>query len=136
MVMATSTTCPCPLEISTVVTLACDCDHKNAFFHRGSGVAPSSAKTMFLERVTGEPVMPVPTAIHFFSAVLDLLVFRNICSSKPSAHAVRRLRAASGPHPLERIRELPPGVGYMPKPWQPLNVLIAAEQELAPARHG
>ena len=39
-------------------------------------------------------------------------------------------------HPLERIRELPPGVGYMPKPWQPLNVLIAAEQELAPARHG
>src|SRR6266404_97070 len=31
-------------------------------------------------------------------------------------------------HPLERIRELPPGVAYMPKPWQPLNVLIAAEQ--------
>ena len=26
-------------------------------------------------------------------------------------------------HPLERIRELPPGVAYMPKPWQPLNVL-------------
>ena len=34
-------------------------------------------------------------------------------------------------HPLERIRELPPGVGYMPKPWQPLNVLIATEQALA-----
>ena len=34
-------------------------------------------------------------------------------------------------HPLERIRELPPGVAYMPKPWQPLNVLIAAEQALA-----
>jgi CheY-like chemotaxis protein len=34
-------------------------------------------------------------------------------------------------HPLERIRELPPGVAYMPKPWQPLNVLIAAEQVLA-----
>ena len=31
-------------------------------------------------------------------------------------------------HPLERIRELPPGVAYMPKPWKPLNVLIAAEQ--------
>jgi hypothetical protein len=31
-------------------------------------------------------------------------------------------------HPLERIHELPPGVAYMPKPWQPLNVLIAAEQ--------
>jgi len=30
-------------------------------------------------------------------------------------------------HPLERIRELPPGVAYMPKPWQPL----AAEQALA-----
>jgi DNA-binding NtrC family response regulator len=34
-------------------------------------------------------------------------------------------------HPLERIRELPPGVAYMPKPWQPLNVLIAAGQALA-----
>jgi DNA-binding NtrC family response regulator len=33
-------------------------------------------------------------------------------------------------HPLERIRELPPGVAYMPKPWQPLNVLIAAERAL------
>ena len=39
-------------------------------------------------------------------------------------------------HPLERIRELPPGVAYMPKPWQPLNVLISAEQASAPARHG
>jgi len=39
-------------------------------------------------------------------------------------------------HALERIRELPPGVAYMPKPWQPLNVLIAAEQASAPARHG
>ena len=33
-------------------------------------------------------------------------------------------------HPLERIRELPPGVAYMPKPWQPLNVLVAAEQAI------
>ena len=39
-------------------------------------------------------------------------------------------------HPLEHIRELPPGVAYMPKPWQPLNMLIAAEQASAPARHG
>ena len=39
-------------------------------------------------------------------------------------------------HPLEHIRELPPGVAYMPKPWQPLNVLIAAEQASTPARHG
>src|SRR5215510_6116467 len=37
-------------------------------------------------------------------------------------------------HPLERIRELPPGVAYMPKPWQPLNVLVAAEQALASSR--
>jgi hypothetical protein len=29
------------------------------------------------------------------------------------------------------IGELPPGVPYMPKPWQPLNVLIATEQPLA-----
>jgi hypothetical protein len=27
-------------------------------------------------------------------------------------------------HPRERGGELPPGVAYMPKPWQPLNVLI------------
>ena len=28
-------------------------------------------------------------------------------------------------------RRTPPGVAYIPKPWQPLNVLIAAEQALA-----
>jgi DNA-binding NtrC family response regulator len=33
--------------------------------------------------------------------------------------------------PLERIRELPPGVAYMPKPWQPLNLLVAAKQALS-----
>ena len=37
-------------------------------------------------------------------------------------------------HPCERAGDLPPGVGYMPKPWQPLNVLIAAEKALASAR--
>jgi DNA-binding NtrC family response regulator len=37
-------------------------------------------------------------------------------------------------HPHERVGELPPGVAYMPKPWQPLNVLIAAEQALASGR--
>jgi hypothetical protein len=31
-------------------------------------------------------------------------------------------------HPRDRVGELPPGVAYMPKPWQPLNVLIAAER--------
>ena len=36
-------------------------------------------------------------------------------------------------HPIERIRELPPGVAYMPKPWQPLNVLIVAEEALTSA---
>ena len=36
-------------------------------------------------------------------------------------------------HPRERVGKLPPGVGYMPKPWQPLNVLIAAEQALTSA---
>ncbi len=37
-------------------------------------------------------------------------------------------------HPIERMRELPPGVSYMPKPWQPLNILMAAEQAL-PSAH-
>jgi len=37
-------------------------------------------------------------------------------------------------HPRERVGKLPPGVAYMPKPWQPLNVLIAAEQALASGR--
>jgi DNA-binding NtrC family response regulator len=36
-------------------------------------------------------------------------------------------------HPRACVREFPPGVRYMPKPWQPLNVLIAAEQALASA---
>jgi hypothetical protein len=35
--------------------------------------------------------------------------------------------------PRDCVRELPPGVAYMPKPWQPLNVLIAAEEALASA---
>ena len=33
--------------------------------------------------------------------------------------------------PRESGGKLPPGVAYMPKPWQPLNVLMAAEQALA-----
>ena len=33
--------------------------------------------------------------------------------------------------PCERVGDLPLGVAYMPKPWQPLNVLIAAEEALA-----
>jgi hypothetical protein len=36
--------------------------------------------------------------------------------------------------PRECVGELPPGVAYMPKPWQPLNVLMAAEQALASGR--
>jgi hypothetical protein len=36
-------------------------------------------------------------------------------------------------HPCDRAGDLPAGVGYMPKPWQPLNVLIAAEEALASA---
>jgi DNA-binding NtrC family response regulator len=36
--------------------------------------------------------------------------------------------------PRERVGELPPGVDYLPKPWQPLSILIAAEQALAPAQ--
>jgi DNA-binding NtrC family response regulator len=39
-------------------------------------------------------------------------------------------------HPREHRGELPPLVGYMPKPWQPLNVLIAAERALGSARSG
>ena len=34
----------------------------------------------------------------------------------------------------ERVGDLPLGVDYMPKPWQPLNVLIAAKQALASGR--
>jgi DNA-binding NtrC family response regulator len=28
----------------------------------------------------------------------------------------------------EHLKQMPPGVDYMPKPWQPLDVLIAAER--------
>jgi DNA-binding response OmpR family regulator len=37
---------------------------------------------------------------------------------------------ASGNRP-DHIGGLPYGVGYMPKPWQPLDVLVAAEKALA-----
>src|SRR6267378_3042953 len=33
--------------------------------------------------------------------------------------------------PRERVGNLPPGVAYLPKSWQSLNVLIAAAQALA-----
>jgi len=33
--------------------------------------------------------------------------------------------------PRARVGDLPLGVGYMAKPWQPLDVLIAAKQALA-----
>jgi DNA-binding NtrC family response regulator len=38
-------------------------------------------------------------------------------------------------HPLKQVHELPPGVNYMPKPWQPLNLLVAAQEALASERH-
>ena len=34
----------------------------------------------------------------------------------------------------DRLSHLPAGVQYMPKPWQPLNVLLAAERARASAR--
>jgi DNA-binding NtrC family response regulator len=37
-------------------------------------------------------------------------------------------------HSCERAGDLPPGVVYMPKPWQPLNVLMIAEQALSSSR--
>jgi CheY-like chemotaxis protein len=36
--------------------------------------------------------------------------------------------------PCERARALPPGVAYVSKPWQPLSVLLLAEQALAYAK--
>jgi CheY-like chemotaxis protein len=37
-------------------------------------------------------------------------------------------------NPGGRLDELPPGVQYMPKPWQPLNVLMVAERATLAAR--
>jgi hypothetical protein len=31
-------------------------------------------------------------------------------------------------NPGERLAHMPPGVQFMPKPWQPLNILMAAER--------
>src|SRR5262249_33318487 len=36
--------------------------------------------------------------------------------------------------PRDRVGVLPLGIGYMAKPWQPLDVLIAAKQALASER--
>jgi hypothetical protein len=33
------------------------------------------------------------------------------------------------------MREFPPGIAYMPKPWQPLNVLVGADEALASLRN-
>ena len=37
-------------------------------------------------------------------------------------------------HPLRLVDELPAGVTYMPKPCQPLSLVVAAEQALASAQ--
>ena len=37
-------------------------------------------------------------------------------------------------NPGGRLDQLPPGVQYMPKPWQPLNVLMVAERARLAAR--
>jgi CheY-like chemotaxis protein len=34
----------------------------------------------------------------------------------------------------KRLEQLPPGVDYMPKPWQPLSILMAAERARSSAR--
>jgi hypothetical protein len=44
--------------------------------------------------------------------------------------------AASSHYPhlrtsTRRGSDMPPGITYMPKPWQPLKVLIAAEEAIA-----
>ena len=38
--------------------------------------------------------------------------------------------------PRERVRPLPPGIAYMAKPFQPLDVLVIAEQALASSQWG
>jgi len=38
------------------------------------------------------------------------------------------------PRERERVRELPPGIAFLPKPWQPFNVLVVAEEALAYAQ--
>jgi DNA-binding NtrC family response regulator len=37
-------------------------------------------------------------------------------------------------HPLKLIDELPLGVNYMPKPWQPLSLIVAAQEALVSER--
>ena len=62
---------------------------------------------------------------------------RGVMNGIDLAHEVRmRWPLLTSGHSRERVGGLPAGVGYMPKPWQPLNVLIAAEQALASARRG
>ena len=39
-------------------------------------------------------------------------------------------------NPGDRLKQLPPGVLYLPKPWQPLNVLMVAERARLSARTG
>ena len=62
---------------------------------------------------------------HFLKGKTIKKIARDL---KVSRNTVRRVL-----HPLERVRQFPPGVAYIPKPWQPLNVLVAAEEALASA---
>jgi CheY-like chemotaxis protein len=39
-------------------------------------------------------------------------------------------------NPGDRLKHMPPGVLYLPKPWQPLNVLMVAERARRSAQRG
>jgi CheY-like chemotaxis protein len=39
-------------------------------------------------------------------------------------------------NPGDRLKQMPPGVLYLPKPWQPLNVLMMAERARLSAQRG
>jgi len=39
-------------------------------------------------------------------------------------------------NPGDRLKQLPPGVLYLPKPWQPLNVLMMGERARLSAQRG
>jgi hypothetical protein len=55
------------------------------------------------------------------------------CESAEAALAVL-LIGGQDPRERERVCELPRGVAFLPKPWQPFNVLVVAGEALAYAQ--
>jgi CheY-like chemotaxis protein len=82
--------------------------------------AESALATMLLR---GQDVAMIFADIHLSGEMDGIDLAREVKIRWP--HLVVILTSGNAG---EHLKQMPPGVDYMPKPWQPLDVLVAAER--------